>query len=40
MSAVTLHKLLDGRAAIVTGAGGDIGRAIVVRHAQERPHVR
>src|SRR5262245_629670 len=39
MSQPGRDRLLDGKVAIVTGAGGDIGRAICVRYAQEGARV-
>lgn len=39
MSAASEERLLAGKVAIVTGAGGDIGRAIVLRYAEEGARV-
>ena len=39
MSEPSGDQLLEGKVAIVTGAGGDIGRAICVRYAQEGARV-
>ena len=40
MSEPSGDQALQGKVAIVTGAGGDIGRAICVRYAQEGARVR